>query len=182
MAVVDLEEVAAHLYDTRPLLGARPSRGKAVAWLASPPPLAALRLLGPACGAGRHPSSPVLLSESSVGQRGMRYLCANNLAPCACSTKLYRCSSNLAVATAKRELAPKRRTWLPLAGPNQARGLPHLGRRKIPGGSTRAICIASSTSRKEEQVKDPRKLWGLLNTHVVAHARVFEQNREQGNR
>jgi hypothetical protein len=28
----------------------------------------------------------------------------------------------------------------------------------------RAICIASSTSQKEEQMKDPRKLWGLSNT------------------
>jgi hypothetical protein len=28
----------------------------------------------------------------------------------------------------------------------------------------RAICTASSTSQKEEQVKDPRKLWGLSST------------------
>jgi hypothetical protein len=42
--------------------------------------------------------------------------------------------------------------------------LPHLWRGEILGGSPRAICIASSTSQKEEQMKDPRKLWGLSNT------------------
>jgi hypothetical protein len=35
------------------------------------PPPTALGLLAPACGAGRHPSSPAFLSESSVGQRGI---------------------------------------------------------------------------------------------------------------
>jgi hypothetical protein len=42
--------------------------------------------------------------------------------------------------------------------------LPHLGRGATTDGSPMAICIASSTSQKEEQVKDPRKLWGLSNT------------------
>jgi hypothetical protein len=42
--------------------------------------------------------------------------------------------------------------------------LPHLGRGEIPDGSPRAICIASSASQEEEQVKDPRKLWGLSDT------------------
>jgi hypothetical protein len=38
-------------------------------------------MLGPACGAGRHPSSPVLLSESSVGQRGISALTTQLLVP-----------------------------------------------------------------------------------------------------
>jgi hypothetical protein len=57
---------------TRPVLVERPSLGRAAALLASCPPLTTLSLLvGPACGAGRHPSSPVLLSESrafNIGQ------------------------------------------------------------------------------------------------------------------
>jgi hypothetical protein len=39
--------------------GERSSLGRAAALLASCPPPTALGLLGPACGAGRHPSSPV---------------------------------------------------------------------------------------------------------------------------
>jgi hypothetical protein len=56
---------------TRPVLGGRSSLGRAAALLAGFPPSTTLGLLGPACGACRHPGSPVLLSGSSVGQRGI---------------------------------------------------------------------------------------------------------------
>jgi hypothetical protein len=52
--------------------------------------------------------------------------------------------------------------------------LPHPGRGEIPDGSPRAICIASSASQKEGQVKDPQEalaVWGILNACL----------REQGN-
>jgi hypothetical protein len=42
---------------------------RATALLACCPPSTTPSLLGPACNAGRHPSYPVLLSESLVGQR-----------------------------------------------------------------------------------------------------------------
>jgi hypothetical protein len=45
--------------------------GRQRCWPAAPLPATSLSPLGPACGAGCHPSSPVLLSLSSVGQRGI---------------------------------------------------------------------------------------------------------------
>jgi hypothetical protein len=44
--------------------------GRQRRWPAAPPSTTPSPL-GPACGAGRHPSSPVLLSGPSVGQRGI---------------------------------------------------------------------------------------------------------------
>jgi hypothetical protein len=48
-------------------LGERPSLGRAAALLACcPPPPTALRLLGPACGAGHHPGSPPVTGPEPV--------------------------------------------------------------------------------------------------------------------
>jgi hypothetical protein len=68
--------------------------GRQRCWPAPPPPTT-LGLLGPAaCGAGRHPSSPVLLSESSVGQRGISAQTIQLLVPVTLETiRPYRCSS-----------------------------------------------------------------------------------------
>jgi hypothetical protein len=46
-------------------------------------------------------------------------------------------------------------------------------------GGRSAICIASSTSPKEEQMKDPRKLWGLSNTCLREQARGIARSRKQ---
>jgi hypothetical protein len=49
-------------------------------------------------------------------------------------------------------------------GARPAPRTPHLGGGGGgAGGSPRAICTASSTYQKEDQMKDPRKLWGLSN-------------------
>jgi hypothetical protein len=66
----------------------RPPLGRGAAPLARCSPPTALTLLGPACCAGHHPSSPFALSGSSVGQRGI--LRSIHLLSCTCNTSCVR--------------------------------------------------------------------------------------------